>query len=511
MRLALGAGRARIFRQLLVESLLLAAIGGTAGALLGYLGRAAAPALLQTSWDTTAVAVPFNWPVFAFTSGITLLTGILFGLAPAWQSTRTDVNTALKQEARSATRRRKAWTGKGLVAFQVGMATLLVAGSALFLRTLMNVTAVRPGFEPNGLLLAEVQPPDKQYAGQKSIQLHQALLDRIAAVPGVDGVSIATVPLIANHTWNSGMRIEGEKENTSHDGEGGPVSNLNIVSPEYFTVMQIPMVSGRGFNAADTQTSPRVAIVNQAFARKFLPGRSPLGIRISGDEEEIDGKKQPIWLTVVGICADTQYSDLRTEPGPIYFTDMFQSRDFTPNAQGGTYIVRSRLPAVELVPSLRQAVVQIDPDLPLADIRTQVQQIRDITRQERMFATLTAGFGLLALALACVGIYGIMAYTVSQRTHEIGIRLALGAERSHVQGMVLREATWLAVLGVVSGLGVALALAKLVKTLLYHIEPRDPLSLALAATLLLAVSLSASWLPARRAASLQPVIALRQD
>ncbi len=472
VRLALGAGRDRIFRQLLVESLLLAAIGGAGGALLGYLGRMGAPALLNTAWDNTAVPVPFSWPVFGFTSAITLITGILFGVAPAWQSTGTDVNTALKQGARSASRRRTAWTGKGLVAFQVAMATLLVAGSALFFRTMMNLAAVHPGFEPAGLLLAELQPPDRQYAGAKSIVLHQQFLERLSAIPGVDGATLAVVPLISNSNWNSGMRVEGDTQaNASEDFDPGHSSNFNMISPEFFSVMKIPVIAGRGFTPQDTSTSPYVTVVNQAFVKKFFQGQSPIGKRISDGEHEADGKRIRNWFTVVGVCADTQYSDLRTAPSPIYFTDMFQARDFTPNAQGATYILRSQRSPAELVIAMRNAALAIDPDLPLVNIRTQVQQIADVSRQERMFAALTAGFGLLALALACVGIYGVMAYTVSQRTHEIGIRLALGAERARVRGMVLREATWVAGIGVVVGLAAAIALARVVKSLLYNLNP----------------------------------------
>lgn len=507
VRLALGAGRGRVFRQLLVESLLLAAIGGVAGALLGYLGRAAAPALLQNAWQTNAMPVPFNWPVFAFTTGITLLTGILFGLAPAWQSTRTDVNTALKQSAATASRQRKAWTGKGLVAFQVAMATLLVAGSALFLRTMLNLSRVNPGFEPRDLLLFEVQPPDKQYAGVKSVALLRELTRRFAAVPGVDGASAASVALISGSSWTSGVRIEGEPANLT---EGRNV-NTDDVSPEFFQVLHLPILIGRGFTSTDTQTSPKVTVVNQAFVRKYLNGTDPIGVRISGGDIKVDGKNQPDWHTIVGVCADTQYNNLRTAPEPIYFTDKFQWAGQSDAAQGSVYLVRTQLAPSQIAPALRQAATQLDPDLPLLSIRTQLQQIADVSRQERMFAALTAGFGLLALALACVGIYGVMAYTVSQRTHEIGIRLALGAERARVRAMVLREASWLAAAGVLVGLVAAFALAELVRSLVYGVQPRDPLSLFTAAVLLLAVSLSASWVPAERAARMEPVIALRQD
>lgn len=515
VRLALGAGRARVFRQLLVESLLLAAIGGAGGAILGYLGRTAAPALLQTEWETaTVLSIPFSGPVFAFTFGITLLTGILFGVAPAWQSTRDDVNTALKQNAHSATRQRKAWTSKGLVAFQVAMATLLVAGSALFLRTMLNLTSINPGFQPEGLLLFHVEPPDKQYAGQKSVALHRTLVERFAAVPGVEGVSTAAVPLVASSSWNNIVRLEGEPEaKGAGEIDAAKLSNVEVVTPDFFSVMKIPLIAGRGFTTVDTATSPQVAVVNQAFVRKFFPGKSPIGARIAGDDDgdEGKGKKTPAWVTIVGVCADTQYNDLRTKPAPLYLTNALQSHNHSESAQGFSYIVRSQFSPAALIPSLKRAAAQVDPDLPLVGFRTQVQQIREATRQERTFASLTSGFGLLALALACVGIYGLMAYTVSQRTHEIGIRLALGAERARVRGMILREATWLAVIGVVVGSTVAFALARFVEGMLYQLHAHDPLSLLVSGALLLAVALLSSYLPAVRASRLEPVIALRQD
>lgn len=250
--------------------------------------------------------VPFDWSVFSFTTGITLLTGIVFGIAPAWRSTRTDVNTALKQGARSASRQRKVWTGKSLVAFQVGVATLLVAGSALFLRTMLNLSRVNPGFEPEGLLLFDLQPPDRQYAGEKSIALHRELIRRFAAIPGVEGASAASVALISGSMWITGLRLEGEPKSDS-SAINGPDRQVNVddVSPEFFRVMHLPVLMGRGFSTADTATSPKVAVVNQAFVPKYLNGRDLLGLRFSDGDIKVDGKFQPDWRVIVGVCGDT--------------------------------------------------------------------------------------------------------------------------------------------------------------------------------------------------------------
>jgi predicted permease len=267
--------------------------------------------------------------------------------------------------------------------------------------------------------------------------------------------------------------------------------------------MQIPLVAGRAFNHSDSAANP-VAIVNQSLARQFFPNQNPIGKRFttSGPQE-----KDRKYLTIVGICADTRYNDLKTAPQPVHFDLYKQGIEMG----GATYIVRTALKPEAIVPSLRAAVQRIDPDLPLIDIRTQQQQIDATVQQERLFAALTTGFGVLALALACVGIYGIMAYTVSQRTNEIGIRLALGARRAQVRAMVVRETTWLALLGVAAGLALALALGRLVKTMLYGIKPADPLSLAISAILLIAVATAAGWIPALRASRVEPMEALRHE
>jgi predicted permease len=274
------------------------------------------------------------------------------------------------------------------------------------------------------------------------------------------------------------------------------------VGTDFISVMKIPMVAGRAFAQQDTETSARVAIVNQALVRKFFPNQNPIGARFSAQGPASKDRK---WIQIVGVCADTRFNNLRDDPPPVHF-QLYRQR---PNVGGLTYIVRTPLRPEVIVPALRQAVKAIDPNLPLMAVRTQQQQIDDLTQQERIFATLTSGFGLLALA--CVGIYGIMAYTVAQRTNEIGIRLALGAQRGQVRGMVLSEAGSLAVLGMVAGLAIALGLGRLVRSMLYGLQPVDPLSLAGAGCLLTAVALIAGWVPAMRASRVEPMEALRHE
>ena len=504
VRLALGASRSRILRQVLTESLMLSCIGGTLGLALGYWSRAALPNLLANAWSSVEMQVPFNWKVFAFTAGLTIGAGILFGIFPAWAATHAEIGVALKQAGQTATRRRKAWSGKAIVAFQVALSTLLVVAAGLFLRTLINLNSIDPGFRPENLVLFGVDAPSQRYPAPRNVALHARLEDALRSVPGVEGVTATDIPLLSNSDASTTFMVEGGLEVKSVAGDTSLNANTAHVGTDFMSVMKIPMVAGRAFTRQDTETAPRVAIVNQSFVRKFFPHQNPIGRRLGrGQHPDKDTK----WVQIIGVCADTRYDRLRSDPPPLYFDLYRQQAD----VGGLTYIVRTSMKPEAIVPSLRAAVQGIDPDLPLMDVRTQEQQIDANLQQERMFASLTSGFGLLALTLACVGIYGIMAYTVVQRTNEIGIRLALGAMRSQVRGMVLREAGWLAVLGVASGLVAAVALGRLVRSMLYGLQPADPIALALAGGLLLLVALVAGWLPALRASRVEPMEALRRE
>jgi predicted permease len=500
VRLAMGAGRARILHQLLTESLMLAALGGAGGLVLGYFGRSTLPMLLTNAWehsDGGSFRPQFDWGVFTFTVVVTLLTGVVFGLVPAWLAARSEVSSTLKETTQSTSPRRKGLTGKSIVAFQIALSTLLVVGAGLFLRTLLKLNAVDVGFDADHLVLFEISPPARRYPGPKGVSLHQQLEERIAAIPGVEHIAPGSIPYIAQNMANADFYAEGE----SFDAKMRRAEDENTVGNDFFPTLGIPIVAGRGFGAEDTSTSPKVGIINQALARKRFPNTNPIGKRFKADSPTSE------WIRIVGICADSRYSDLRDDPPPQFFLPYVQM----PEAGTLTYQVRTNMQPSALFPELRSVVQTVDRDLPIVDFRTQREQINATMQMERAFAALTAGFGVLALALACVGIYGIMAYSVAQRTNEIGIRLALGAEPGQVRSMILRESTGLSAIGIAAGVGAAVLLTRMVKSMLYGVTPNDPTTLAGGVALLLAIALAATWIPARRAASVQPMEALRHE
>ena len=506
VRLAMGAGRARILRQMLVESLLLAAMGGVGGLFIGNWGRLAIPKLTETAWDHDTLHVHFDWRVFAFTAAITIMTGILFGMAPAFISARAELVHGLKETSRTSTRRRGGLGGRTLVGVQIALSTLLVIGAGLFLRTLVGLRSVEVGFPTGHLLLAEVNPPEGRYSDEKDLQLHARIERAFAAIPGVESASPAAVAYVSNDTARIGFLPEGEKyDPNKNDGEF-----FNEVGNDFFTTLGVPIVAGRGFGPEDTASSLKVAVINQALAAKRFPGVNPVGRRFRADVNDRDGNGTADgkdWITVVGVCRDVRYNDLRHAPPPQFILPYVQQ----PDARDMTYELRTRVDPHTIVPMLHRAMNGIDRDLPLMNVRTQDEQIAADMIQERLFVTLTSSFGILALLLASVGIYGVMSYSVAQRTNEIGIRLALGAVPAQVRAMVLRESTWIALAGIVVGVGGAFGLTRLIQSMLYGIAPNDPVTLVGGVALLLLVALGASWVPAARAARVQPMEALRHE
>lgn len=495
VRVALGAKQGRILRQMLVESLLLSTAGGAAGLLLGYCSRNAIPHLMSSSWQTALNYVRFDWKVFGFTAAVSLFTGLLFGFMPAWRAMRTPTNSGLKENAHSATQGSGNLSGKILVIVQIALSMLLLVGAGLFIRTMTNLNRNRLGFQPDNLVLFEIQAPGTRYPAPKDLALYREIDDRLASAPGIRSVTLSKNPLIAGNVSNDDFVPDGLPPKLN----GPAYVDDNVVGEKFFATMGIPIVAGRSFGSTDTATSPLVAVVNQRLVNEYFPNINPIGRTF------ISNKKR---FEVIGVCGDTRYASLRDDPPATFYTLYRQQSKGEPSV---TFEVSTPIEQSAVVPILRSAVASVDKDLPLLDIRTQNAQISDKTREERMFASITSGFGVLALILACIGIYGVMAYSVSRRTNEIGIRMALGAEREQVLRMVLGESAWIAVIGVAAGISGALALARLIASMLYGLKAYDPLTFTASAVLLLLVGLAASWIPARRAAGLDPMRVLRHE
>ncbi|MBW8747185.1 MAG: ABC transporter permease [Acidobacteria bacterium] len=495
-RLALGAGRAHIVRQMLTESLLLSSLGGAAGLLVGYLGRNLIPHLLAKSWSPERIQLDFDGRVIAFTVGVSLATGILFGLAPAWQATRTNVNSGLKDTTHATYSRQKMGLGKGLVIFQIALSAILLIGAGLFVRTLVNLNHTPLGFRPDNILLFRLAPPKTRYTGPQSTALYSQLEKKLAVIPGVRSVSLSTIAIVGDGYSGSTFHVSGRPII-----EGARRVQMNIVGTDFLSTLGISIMRGRSFNTHDTYTSPKVAVVNQTLAQKYFPNQDPLGQTF--ENEDADGPIQ-----IVGIAADTRYANLRSPTPPLFYLPYLQHPDNV-----GRMVVELRTFAEPsgIVNQVRAAVASLDPNLPLIEVRTMTQQIDSSLSNERIFARLTAGFGLLALLLACIGIYGIMTYTVARRTSEIGIRMALGARADQVLSMVLREVSWMALAGVAIGIGGALWLGRFLSAMLYGLKPSDPLTLITAAALLAIIALLAALGPARRASRIDPIRALRHE
>ncbi len=494
VRLALGAGRGRILRQVFTESLMLSTAGGAAGFVLGWACRGVIPRLMSQPWDPVQMPSRMDWGVLAFTAGLSVVTGLFFGLAPALRATRAQASSGLKENAATVTRRRSGYAGKAIVVFQVALSTLLVIAAGLFLRTLGNLNHVNPGFRVDHLLLFELEPPRAAYPPPQNVRLQEEVTQRIAAVPGVESVTVSSTALIAGSTTTYGWT---PLDNPIAKIDDTPLTNF--VGSHFFATMEIPIVAGRDFSEQDSTTAAKVGIISESLAHMAWGKANVLGRHF---------KVEDVVYTIVGVAKDSDYDSLRKTPPPQFFIDYRQAPEATEQL---TYEVRTHMSAASLAPALQKAVATVDRNLPLTDVRTQQQQIDATVGDERMFASLTAGFGLLALVLASIGIYGVMAYTVARRTQEIGIRVALGARAGQILSMILGETGRMTVLGVLAGVGAALGLTRLVKTMLYGLEPYDPLTLIGAAVLLCAVALAAGFTPARRASRVDPMTALRHE
>ncbi|HEX6973893.1 MAG TPA: ABC transporter permease, partial [Vicinamibacterales bacterium] len=485
VRLALGASRARILRQLLVESLLLAALGGGSGLALAYLGRNA----------FAGYTARFDWQVFGFTAAVAIGTGVLFGLAPALAALHASIATGVK---------RRAVVSKSVVAFQIALATVLLVGAGLFVRSLAALVAVDPGFRTDHLLLTQIVLPQNRYPAGANVAFHERLEQSIAGIPGVVSVAGTEAPYLSGERLATRMLTRGEVADEGRD----QTEPYNAVGTRFFETLGIPIVAGRGFTAADTATSPKVAVINQRLATTRFPNQNPIGQRISlgvyaGYGAVLEGGQ----IEIVGVCGNTLYSDLHEASPPQLFVPFVQQKQ----VRRLTYQIRTATAPGAIVESLRRAVRAADPALPVVNVRTQQDQIDSDLADERLLVSLTSAFGLLALTLASVGIYGMLAYSVSARTREIGIRMAIGAVPRQILAMVLRESLTLSAPAIACGAIVGLLAMRFVKSMLFGVAASDPAVLWGSTAVLMLVALAASWLPARRAARVHPMEALRRE
>jgi predicted permease len=487
LRLALGAGRARLTRQLLTEGLALGLAGGALGVLLGYWVRNAIPNLLLPSWAPERFGAVFDLRVLALALAVTIATSVLFSLVPIWQVLRVDVQSLKDGGART-----HAMRGRSLVVFQVSFSVVLLIGAALFLRTIANLRSVELGFRPEQVVLFTIDPPRTTYVNEARRTLFEQIDRRIAAIPGVEVSSLSAQVLVGE------KRARTMAEFTDRTPSTRVPTFVNVVGHRFFETMGVPIVMGRSFDAHDRQESPTVAIVNQQFVHKYLPDGNPIGRRFKSGKQTFE---------IIGVCGDTHYDRLQAPVPPTWFGVLPQAQE----VRAFTFEVRTAASVSAILPLIRKAVRAVDKDLPVFDVRTQLQQIEATMSRERLFMALTSAFGVLALILASVGIYGTLAQNVSRRTGEIGIRVALGAARADVLVMVLRETSLLAGVGVIVGAVVAIGLGRYVESTLFGVTPIDPIAVGGAVTTMMIVALLASWMPARRACRLDPMVALRHE
>jgi predicted permease len=494
IRLSMGASRARLIRQLLTESVLLALVGGTGGLLIAYWGSGLLMAIVPPMNIPVKLFLGIDGSVLCFTLAISILTGVIFGLAPALQASNPDLVVALKDEtAKSSGSRGKARLRNTLVVAQVALSLILLIGAGLFLQSLQKGQTIDPGFNTQNILVAGLNLFSSGYDKEKGKAIQQQLLQRVAGLPGVQSASIARrIPLAFSGSSSTRLTVDGYETRPEEE----PFVEYNTVSPDYFRTMSIPVVQGREFTERDNEQAQKVAIINETMARRYWPGRDPVGQKFRTYDT----------FEVIGVAKNIKYRSLGEEPRPHFYYSLLQN--YQPEI---ALHVRANGNPVLLLPAVRQAAQSISSNLVLYDAQTLSDQLALSMIPQRIAAILLGVFGLLALVLASVGLYGVMAHSVSQRTHEIGIRMALGATSRDVLRLIVGQGMLLAVIGVAVGLAGALALTRLLATLLYGVSATDPMTFAGTPMLLAVVALIASFIPAHRATKVDPMVALRHE
>jgi predicted permease len=500
LRAALGAGRRRVIRQLLTESILLSSLGGALGLLVAYWGVkaliAASPTNIPRLGETT-----LDLPVLGFTAGISLLTGILFGLVPAIQAAKTNLSEALKEGGRNPATPGQHRLRSLLIVSEVALALVLLVGAGLLVRSFSRLLAVDPGFNPQSVLALDVMLPGAKYHTQESrCNFYQQLLARIETLPGVRAAGgISDVPLSGAEGLYP-LAIEGRPP-ARHGQE--PSTDGRDVTPNYFEAMGVPLLQGRAFSESDAPGQPEVAIINETIARQFFPGEDPIGKRVKLGPA--DDPREP-WLTVVGVVGDVKSTVLESDPRAQVYRPFLQL-----SWSDLSILIRTESDPLQLVPAVRNEVKAIDPNQPVTNVRTMEQAVAESVSRRRFIMLLLAVFAAVALLLTVVGLYGVISYSVTRRTHEFGVRLALGAQARDVLRLVVGDGLRLAAAGVGIGLVAAIALTRGMVSLLFNVSALDPLTFTLVTALLVFVALVSSYIPARRATKVDPMIALRSE
>jgi putative ABC transport system permease protein len=501
VRSALGASGGRLARQALVESLVLGLAGGVLGLVLAYLGTAAIVAFSPAGLPRID-NVRVDTVVIAFAMLAAVMTGLVFGLAPAWQARSAAISPALREGDRSSSGGALSRLRPGLVVFEVALALVLLVGAGLLLRSFAELQSVDPGFRTERVLSFRVMTPPSSYPEAEQVRAYQAeVIDRVGALPGVDSVVLASTLLLERLPSMGPVTIEGRPPPAV--GEPSISVTSDFVSPGFFRAMEVPLLSGRSFGAEDSDGSTPVVIVNEAFVRRLMAGEEPLNRRFTrGDATD----PEAVWQTIVGVVADTRRAGLDAPARPEAY------RPLTQVAQRSVEVlIQTAVPPASIAPQVRERMYALDPNIAIAELRTIDAALADALATRRFIMVLLMGFAALALVLAVIGLYGVLAYLVTQRRREIGMRMALGAGRSAVVRMVLKQSLGYVLPGVMLGVVAALLVTRLLQGQLYGVSPVDPLTFIAVASLLLAVAMLASWLPARRAAATDPMAALRDE
>jgi putative ABC transport system permease protein len=498
IRLSLGASRGRLIRQLITESVPLSLLGGVAGLLIAIWGSDLLMAFKPPAPVPIEIDLGADWRVLGFTFGVSLLTGVLFGLAPALAASRPDLVASLKDEAGGSTGRGR--LRGALVIAQVALSLMLLICSGLFIRSLRNAGSVDLGFDADNLLALSMDLQLQGYNETTGRNFSRQLLDRVRALPGVVSASM-TDELPLGGGARRAITIEGY---TTQPGESTEV-NSSSVAPGYIETLGIPLPHGRAFDEKDREGAPGVVMVNEAFARRYWPGQEPIGKRIQMGVARSGANDSP-YLEVVGVVKDGKYVTLDEEATPFFYLNLAQRYQSSP-----TLIVRTRGNPLDYLPAVRGEVASLDKNLALYDVKTMRQHLGLALLPARLAGSVLGVFGLVALILAAAGIYGVMAYSVAQRTREIGVRMALGASADAVLKLVVGQGMKLTVVGMAIGLGASLALTRLMKSMLFGVSATDPLTFVVVPLLLIMVALLACWIPARRAAMVDPIVALRVE